>query len=239
MKKENVSNTRRIIAGGLLAAFGAIVCMAAFVPAAADPHTQSEVVQSLTDDCMPNAQQPGIGRSYGHDWVDIGLSVKWATCNVGATSPEEYGDYFAWAEIYSKPTYSMANSKTSEVYIEDISGDYRYDAARVNWSGKWRMPTMAEIDELYSRCTWTYTTVNGCKGCKITGPNGKSIFLPNAGFFYDSSLLAAGESGYYWCSTSYDDSEMKDAYYFHFSNEKYSIRWGERRFGRSIRPVME
>lgn len=236
MKKKTASG-RRGVFGGLLAALCAIVCMVAFMPATADPHTQSEAVQPLTDDCMSNAYQSGIGRSNGHDYVDLGLSVKWATCNVGATSPEEYGDYFAWAEIYFKPTYNMSNSKSSEVYFEDISGDCRYDAARVNWSGKWRLPTLAEIDELFIRCEWTYMIKR--KGCKITGPNGNSIFLPAAGYFFDRYTLEDVEAGYYWCSTPYDDDEMKNAYCFRFNKGEKSISIVDRCEGRSIRPVME
>ena len=120
----------------------------------------------------------------GHDYVDLGLpsGTKWATCNVGATAPHEYGNYYAWGETTTKSTYSSENSRTHGVSMNDISGNPTYDAARANWGGTWRMPTEAEMEELKDNCTWTWTTQNGVNGCTITGPNGNSLFLPAAGY---------------------------------------------------------
>ncbi|MEY8686372.1 hypothetical protein AB9N12_09615 [Bacteroides sp. AN502(2024)] len=234
MKRNSVSG-RRKASGGLLAALFAIVCMVASVPATAE----SDVVQSCTDNFMSEALQAGIERNDNHEWVDLGLSVKWATCNVGASSPEKYGDYFAWGEITSKPAYNT-NSKTDKKHLGDISGDPRYDAARANWGGKWRLPTKKEIDELHSMCTWTWTTRNGCKGCKITGPNGNSIFLPSAGFMSGRVALGTGVCGYYWCSTPYVDNTLKYAYEFNFNQKNYSAISRDRRpFGKSIRAVFD
>ena len=117
------------------------------------------------------------GSIRGHDYVDLGLSVKWATCNVGATSPSGYSDYFAWGETSPKSEYTEGNSVTYKKNMGDIAGDSRYDAARANWGGSWRMPTAAEIKELANKCKTRWTTYNGHKGHLVMGPNGKSIFF--------------------------------------------------------------
>ena len=155
------------------------------------------------------------GTNNGYTWVDLGLSVKWATMNIGANSPEEYGDYFAWGETKPKETYSWETYKWCEgtYTVTKYCTDSKYgtvddktvldpedDAAHVNWGGTWRMPTRAEQDELRSKCTWTWTTQNSVKGYKVTGPNGNSIFLPAVGYRSDSSLSDVGSRGYYWSS---------------------------------------
>ena len=132
------------------------------------------------------------GKHEGHGYVDLGLSVKWATCNVGATSPEDYGDYFAWGETETKSEYTEENSATyglsisqleSQGYIDGAGNlNPQYDAAAANWGGDWRMPTVAEMWELINNCTWTWTTQNGVSGYNVEGPNGNSIFLPAAGY---------------------------------------------------------
>ena len=121
----------------------------------------------------------------GYGYVDLGLSVKWATCNVGAKSPEDYGSYFAWGETTKKDTYTKENSKTKGKSFGDISGNSAYDAARANWGSTWRLPTKAECQELIDNCTWTLTTYNGKKGYKVVSKkNNNSIFLPAAGGRY-------------------------------------------------------
>ena len=120
--------------------------------------------------------------------VDLGLSVYWASCNLGASKPEEYGNYYAWGETspksdYTTDNYSYYNSSTTE-YINigsEISGT-EYDAAHVNLGGDWRMPTKDEMQELKSKCTWKWIQISGINGYQVTGPSGKSIFLPAAGF---------------------------------------------------------
>ena len=131
--------------------------------------------------------------------VDLGLSVKWAGCNVGADSPEEYGDYFAWGETTTKSDYSSSTSITYGLSISElesrgiIGADSQlapaYDAATVNWGDDWRMPTLGEIKELIDRCTWEWTSVNGVSGQKVTGPKGNSIFLPAVGFRLGTEVL--------------------------------------------------
>ena len=150
----------------------------------------------------------------GHEYVDLGLpsGLLWATCNVGATTPEEYGDYFAWGETSTKNTYYYDNCPTygltysqlqSQGYI-DSNGNLtpEHDAATANWGGDWHMPTYAELNELSTQCTWTWTTQNGVKGYKVTSKtNDNYIFLPVAGYRKESSLNLAGNYGYYRSST--------------------------------------
>jgi len=195
----------------------------------------------------------------GHEYVDLGLSVKWATMNVGASSPEDYGDYFAWGETTTKTTYNWSNYKyckgneytltkycTKSGYgtvdnktVLDLSDD----AARANWGGNWRMPTYAELDELRNNCTLKWTTQNSVKGYKVTSKtNGNSIFLPAAGHRKDSSLYSAGSYGIYW-SSSLGTLEPNGAYnlslgwdmVFDVSDVDWHCYY--RSYGQSVRPV--
>ena len=170
--------------------------------------------------------------------VDLGLSVKWATCNVGAERPEEYGDYFAWGEISPKDSYTSDNCLTYGVQMPDISGNPQYDAATANWGGAWRMPTPSEISELKENCTWEWTTLNGVNGYNVTGPNGNSIFLPAAGYRYDTSSDGVGSYGDYWSSTPVGDGGYY-AYYLYFDSDGYAWDWNGRYGGQSVRPVLE
>ncbi len=173
------------------------------------------------------SDESGIIR--GHEWVDLGLpsGLKWATCNVGATNPEDFGDYFAWGEITTKSTYTESNSSTYGKTIGDISGNATYDAARANWGETWRMPTSTEIDELINNCIWEWTIQNGINGYKVIGPNGNSIFFPTA----DSDCDC-------WSSTPLDGG-TSNAYYFSCS-WAFCGRFDSLRFhGHCVRPVSE
>ena len=179
-----------------------------------------------------------FGEINGHEYVDLGLSVKWATCNVGANKPEDYGNYYAWGETKTKSDYSSSNCVTLGKSFSDIGGKSQYDAARANWGGTWRLPTKAELEELKNKCTWTWTTQNGVKGYKVTGPNGNSIFLPAAGDRRRSSLYFAGVHGTYWSSTPHESSGY-GADYLLFDSGGLGVRWSNRDFGRTVRPVAE
>ncbi|MBR4312833.1 MAG: hypothetical protein IKT86_05790, partial [Bacteroidaceae bacterium] len=187
-------------------------------------------------------QASGTGE---YEAVDLGLSVKWATFNVGATSPEQYGNYFAWGETVIKDNYSADNSVTYGLSISELESrgiigadgnlTSAYDAATVNWGSDWRMPTKAEQDELRTNCTWIWTTQNGVDGYKVTGPNGNFIFLPVAGYRYNTSLYYAGSNGYYWSATPYSDSNY--AYFLCFNSEFYDYGLNGRYYGQAVRPV--
>lgn len=145
------------------------------------------------------------GMVNGHGYVDLGLSVKWATCNVGASSPSGYGNYYAWGETSTKSSYTSDNYEYVTLFFgakhlgENICGT-EYDAARANWGAAWRMPTLDELKELEEKCTWTWTSQDGHYGFRVTGPNGKSIFLPAAGY-YDDEGLHRRTDGWYWSGT--------------------------------------
>ena len=144
------------------------------------------VVSQNGKDDEEDADDPTTGTVDGYEFIDLGLSVKWATVNVGATKPEEYGNYYAWGETTTKSTFSWSNYKYGSGASNctnigsNISGT-QYDAAYVNWGSRWRMPTKTEYSEMISKCQFEPFTENGVKGYKITGPNGNSIFLPIAG----------------------------------------------------------
>ena len=180
------------------------------------------------------------GSANGHDYVDLGLSVKWATCNVGAFSPEQYGDYYAWGETTPKSEYAEDNCKTYERSMSDIRGNSSYDAARANWGGSWRLPTKAEFDELINNCERQWITLNGVKGMRFTSKkNGNSVFFPAAGYRDGTSTYGAGGSGYYWSSTPYG-SYTQNAYYLYFdSGGSASTYWIYRYYGLPVRPVLE
>lgn len=174
----------------------------------------------------------------GYEYVDLGLSVKWATCNVGANKPEDYGNYYAWGEVNTKDTYTEANSLTYGMQMNDITGNAQYDAATANWGGSWRMPTYDELNELRNNCTWTWTTQNGVKGYNVEGPNGNSIFLPAAGYRDGSSLYYAGSYGDYWSSMPYE-SYSDGAYGLDFGSGNRSMFYDGRNDGLGVRPVLE
>ena len=208
-----------------------------------------------------NPETPGVssGIENGHEWVDLGLpsGLKWATCNVGATTPEEYGDYFAWGEVESKTTYNWNTYKycvdnrdnftkycNNSDYGKDGFVDNKTvldsedDAAHVNWGGAWRMPTSNEFSELKTECIWTWTIQNGVYGRKVTGSNGNSIFLPAAGYWDERTLLRVGLHGYYWSnSLRTDDSYNADR--VHFYSDYVYWDYDYRSLGKSVRPVCQ
>ena len=179
----------------------------------------------------------------GYAAVDLGLSVKWATCNIGADSPEDYGDYFAWGETETKDSYSSSNSVTYCVNMEGIAGNAEYDAATANWGSKWRLPTRKEMKELVDSCTWEWTKEisekgNYINGYLVTGSTGNSIFLPAAGHRSAKSNSTRESKGAYWTSTPYEGTTF-DAYNLGFNSDRHYIEYQRRWAGRSVRPVSD
>ena len=179
----------------------------------------------------------GEGGTDNHEWVDLGLpsGTLWATCNVGANAPEEYGDYFAWGETapkdyYDWSTYKWCNGSYTTMTKYCTNSSYGYngftdgkteldpedDAAHVNWGPSWRMPTTEQQRELYEKCSSTWTTLNGVNGRLFTGPNGNTLFLPAAGYRLDESLSGEGSYGYYW-SRTLDPDYSSSSYYLYFN----------------------
>lgn len=209
-------------------------------------------VEDLSDVNLAVESRYPDSRSY----VDLGLSVKWANCNIGAEYPWEYGSYFCWGETYVKDAYYLDNyfcyRESTEELVEEryyyfetidheISGSYSYDAAYYQWGYDWRMPTYSEISELVENCSWRWTSVRGVYGYIVTGPNGNSIFLPAAGDRNGYDAEECGLSGYYWCGTSaydYGDYYGDSAYLLSFSDgENGDVYYAARSWGFSVRPV--
>ena len=205
-------------------------------------------------------KQSGNGTENGYAYVDLGLSVKWATMNVGASKAEDYGSYFAWGETTTKDTYNWSTYKYCNGNFDLLTkycnkssyGNNGFtdnktqlelsdDAARANWGGSWRMPTDAELTELREQCTWIWTTQNGVKGYEVTsrksGYTSNSIFLPAAGRRTNSSLYDAGSDGYYWSSSlcaDFPEGAWLVSFYSSYVKRSYN---GGRFYGRSVRPV--
>lgn len=196
----------------------------------------------------------GNGIENGYSYVDMGLSVKWATCNIGAKKPEDYGEYYAWGETKTKYSYDRFTSKygsnkTLTKYCTK-SGFGTFDDKKVleseddvayeKWGGNWRMPTNEEFCELMENCTWTWTTKYFVKGYLVTsnkaGYTDRSIFLPAAGYRHGTSLHDARSDGGYWSSSLYD-REPADAWYLGFNSHLVDWYTGSRIHGFSVRPV--
>lgn len=184
--------------------------------------------------------------------VDLGLSVKWANMNVGAESPEDYGNYYAWGETSTKETYNWSTyfdtndgGNTFTKYNNNGGKtvlDPEDDAAHVCWGGSWRMPTKAECQELLDYCTWTWTTQNGINGYKVTskkaGYRDKFIFLPAAGGRNDSHFYNVDSRGYFWSSALNESLSDYALYLFFRSDAHYLGSLGYRFMGYSVRPVL-
>lgn len=192
--------------------------------------------------------------------VDLGLSVKWATCNVGAKLPEDNGDYYAWGEVETKTSFSWNNYKWVDMAaqgftkycITSSSGkidkrtilELEDDVAHVKWKGDWRMPTYKEWEELCNtkNCNWKWTTQNGKAGFHIiSNKNGNSIFLPAAGYYDEGHLYNDYNDIYYW-SSSLDEAvqnESARAYGYWRSKNESTLHWrdGIRYDGKTVRPV--
>jgi len=204
----------------------------------------------------------GNGTYNGHDYVDLGLrsGTLWATCNVGADQPEEYGDYFAWGEtqpktIYDWNTYMYSNGDYNQLTKYCTQSTFGFngftdnlkslqpsdDAATANWGEGWRTPTYNEWVELLSRCTFIWTTQNGVNGFLFTGRNGNSIFMPAGGCHIDVDFDNVGIGGRYW-SSSLNKAYPDEVRGFGFSG--YNPDWIDhdiydysREFGLSVRAV--
>lgn len=186
------------------------------------------------------------GAINGHAYVDLGLpsGIKWATCNVGASAPEQYGNYYAWGETATKERYDGNNRQVNgsrralkEARIIDKAGNLMpsHDAARVVWGSTWRLPTMEEMEELKDLCKWTRIVRDGIEGFLVTGPNEHTIFLPLAGWQEGKRLVKSG--GTYWSATPFSNSGTQ-AYSMFFAVDIYvhNHYMGD---GCTIRPVSE
>lgn len=182
------------------------------------------------------------------EFVDLGLpsGTLWATCNIGANKPEDYGNYFAWSETEEKLNYDWST------YFDSVDGsnsnftkyaigkktqlDPENDVAHVKLGCDWRMPTKIELDELCEKCEWTWTSKNGHNGYTVTGPNGNSIFLPAAGCRHGASSINVGVYGNYWSSTL-TSSDYSNACNLSFNSSNHDMSHSHHNYGQSVRPV--
>ena len=231
---------------------------------------QTEELENKNDSINTSDDKNDItisGTIDGHDYVDLGLpsGTKWATCNIGATKPEDCGDYYAWGEVTTKTLYCWSNYKYANGYYALIKYCYESgygnngftdelttleaadDAAIQNWGGNWRMPTIDEWEELRDYCDYTWTTRNNVNGCEIKAKNGNFIFLPAAGYHsykeYDMGtydyLYYMGTEGDYWSKSLGYCNSSAEAEYLEF-NDYSAITPAagmSRHSGLSIRPV--
>lgn len=231
--------------GGLVTGYG--VCEATITATSvSNPQVTATCKVSIV------AAGSGGGSETGIEAVDLGLpsGLKWGSMNVGASKPEDYGNHYAWGETETKTKYTTSNYKFGPVKYSEITLYSKYetklggdkktvleaedDAASANLGNGWRMATFAEWKELRESCTWTWTQRNGINGMLVTGPNGKSIFLPASGVF-QSSLGKKGTYGSYWTSTLASAEGMANAVDFYSGgNDKALI---DRSTGLSVRPV--
>ena len=168
--------------------------------------------------------------------VDLGLSVKWANCNLGSSTPEGYGDYYAWTDVVPINQESGHTTYIDYGVVDQISGT-KYDAAYIQWGGGWRMPTDAECDELKQKCSKTWIKQNGIEGLLVTGPNGNSIFLPATKEVNGTFGRGKHKEGNYWTASkapyNYDGAgEMNISEEFKLTTWNTGVE-----YGLSVRPV--
>lgn len=194
--------------------------------------------------------------SRGHEYVDLGLSVRWATCNLGASSPENSGNYYAWGETEMKDSCTVWNYRWCEGYYWNgrftkygsVDGkmvlEASDDAARVAWGGKWRTPTLEEFEELQSKCSWKWAdSYKGSGVCgyiitsKVPGYEGRSIFLPAAGDKLGTTVRSQGIRGFYMSATLIEGNDH-GACYLLFEKGKNEWMYCYRYYGQSVRPVL-
>ena len=182
---------------------------------------------------------------YDHFYVDLGLPSgrKWATCNVGASKPEEFGGYYAWGESaeksnYDWSTYAYCSGSKETCYSigNNIATNSQYDVAYAKWGGySWRMPSESQVQELIDNCTMSWILFNGKNGILVKGPNGESIFLPAAGYKTGTNY-DEGSFGAYWTSTP-SSSSISGARYLLFAKDNWWITSEDRCLGFTVRPV--
>lgn len=211
---------------------------------------------SIKNQSYPANISKANGFENNHGYVDLGLSsgTLWATCNIGANLPTDYGDYFAWGEIKPKKSYTRDNCSTYEMYYADgnkeniktdtvratirVIGNPKYDAATSVWGGNWKLPSSEDFAELNKECSWVYKTINGRNGYVVTGANGNSIFLPAGGYIEATHISQVGMCGNYWTCDYWDQYERSTSFNF-TSTSHNGVIWSYRYKGETIRPVIK
>lgn len=195
-----------------------------------------------------------------HEWMDLGLpsGTLWATMNLGASSPEKYGDYYAWGEVATKSYFTFASytlSKDPDGYTRYVpkakAGVFGYDgfydtltslaedddAARAVWGEGWEMPTYEQMQELLTCCTWVWTQLNGINGYRVYGPNGQSIFLPASGSRSVSHKVGVGKCTFLWLRDLYTPNPSMGCCLY-LNERMYYLSTSLRYLGQVVRPVL-
>ena len=214
--------------------FTPIFLVSAAVASAQDTSQSTETDSHKT---CPDSHHPHL--------IDLGLpsGTKWACCNVGASKPEDYGNYYVWGETEPKSTYNESTYKyyQNNQYVSigsDIAGT-SYDVANVKWGGSWKMPSLDQIKELTDNCSFEWTTENGIQGRRFKGKNGGSIFLPAAGYRWNDDLYLAEDNGYYWSSMQYMSSSDYACCLYFGSDDAGWDSYCYRELGRTVRPIVQ
>ena len=175
----------------------------------------------------------------GHEYVNLGLSVKWAACNMGEKTAEKLGSYYAWGETSPKRNYSKENNTTygKPIDVDVTSAKPKYDMARKKWKEPWRLPTSKEVQELIDSCSWQWASLNGMTGYKVTGPNGNSIFIPTSGIYSGNEVVGGGKMGAYW-TANHKENDTLGASYLYIASNGYMLKDTARYYGMNIRPVL-
>ena len=175
--------------------------------------------------------------------------IYWSSVNFGAKTPEGFGSFVSWGEVDPKSSYSWASylvplsswcgtDKDELKDVEDISGDAAYDPVTAKWGDGWRMPTVAEVDDLIYNAEWTWTSSEGVYGYKVSySASGKSIFLPVGGYYDAETHAHEGAKGRYWVGDA--GEEAYNAYSLDFTSDSYTIDQHSRYLGFAIRPVQD
>lgn len=233
-------NYKKICLWAMVISYPFVLCLAAglfFVMLLTLPYTYSPgsddepIGEVEACDLMPS------GTVNGHDYVDLGLSVKWATCNVGASEPKDGGNDYAWGETGTKASYTKENCSTYARHLGDINAT-SLDVARTEWGSPWRMPTEAECEELFYNCVWTWGELGGTLGCMVTSmKNGNTVFLPaDTWMDHNNDTYLCGA---YWSSTPFSDDDAH-AVNIHFTKHGVTATKNSRDYrykSMKVRPV--
>lgn len=215
--------------------------------------TIRDTIYVTNPDTIPSVPDIPVEKKY--EWVDLGVSVMWATCNVGAEKPEDYGDYFSWAETVPKAQYSWETYKYGTAYdkllkycknygLDDFTDnkvrlELADDAANINWGEDWHIPTNYQMEELILSCNWEWTSINGVYGYKVSSKrNDNSIFLPASGYYHEGSVWGKGAIGSYWTNDLNPGSSHMALYLKFNANESTGSELKHRYYGYTVRPVM-
>ena len=211
-------------------------------------------IENVTKDTEIYVVYRETKKEQNHEYIDMGLSVKWATSNIGASKQENYGNYYAWGAVQNKPPYDKEsykwwNSETesyTKYFVNSESGegdnkmvlDSEDDIASLLWKGAWRIPTIEEWDELKTKCEWIWTEISGVKGYVVINKSRDNyIFLPATGYYFENSTHLIGQAGYYWAN-SLKQGSSEDAGYLYFYSDRLLSGYHERYVGHTVRAVI-